>query len=417
MRRLILVLGVAFCLASVISLSPNINAVQAETTREIFTKLLSATPGLLETLEPRFSVDVLLEIAKRHARVYGLETINGEPEWIWITRDSDSLLSGVVTINPNTPLFTVSFRGNGGWSGPGGPRRINGVTLTINGITGDFIKAVGGYHKLSEVNNFLLEPDITHVPQFSIDELLQRAEESARGLGLETIDGEPEWIWTSRYDEISGLYGLVPLDPLTPLFMVTFRGTGFWNGAGCAGCGPIPINGMTLTFDGLTGLILQAGGGYMPLLSIPTPEVTIEPEYTEASQPTATHVPVTPPPYALSEAELVASAKAEAIINGLKTFDGPPLVAWMRREDWESSKDIQSYSVINHDIAFVVAFRGTGEDRGFGGGLISIDRGEPFKLNGFTVVLHSRDGLPTMMISGFDAPPFATEYADWAEIE
>jgi len=413
MRHSILLLGVVFCLASVISLSPTTNAVQTETTREIYTKLLSATPGPLQTLEPRFSVDELFEIAKMHARVYGLETINGEPEWIWITRDSDSLLSGVVTINPNTPLFMVSFRGNGGWGGPGGPRRINGVTLTINGITGDFIRAVGGYHKLSEVNNFLPEPDITHVPQFSVDELLRRAEESARSLGLETIDGEPEWIWTSRYDEFSGLYGLVSLDPLTPLFMVTFRGTGFWMGAGCAGCGPIPINGITLTFDGLTGLVLQAGGGYVPLLAAPTPEVTIEPEQTAEPQPTATRVPVTPPPYALSEAELVAIAKDKAIFNGLETFDGPPLVAWVKQSEWETSKGMQSYGVTDQDIIFIVAFRGTGTYRGFGGGFSE----EPLKMNGFTATLHPMDGYPFTLISGFDAPPFATEYADWAEIE
>lgn len=140
------------------------------------------------------------------------------------------------------------------------------------------------------------------------------------------------------------------------------------------------------------------------------PELTIKPEHTAESEPTATHIPVTPPPDALSEAELVAIAKDEAIFNGLETFDGPPLVAWMVREEWESSKGMQIFSVINHDIAYVVAFRGTGEDRGFGGGLISIDRGEPVKLNGFTVVLHPRDGLPTIMISGFYAPPFATEY-------
>ena len=253
------------------------------------------------------------------------------------------------------------------------------------------------------------EPIQTLGPRFSTDEMLELAEAAARDYGLRVIDGEPEWIWTTRDSELSGLWGDLLQNPDTPLFRVSFRGTGFWGGAGCGGCGPIPINGITFTFDGLTGNVLLAGGAYRPLWSTPVPETTIEPAYTSEPEPTATHVPVTPPPYAMSEAELVTIAKEEAIFNGLETFDGPPLVAWMTREDWDSTKGL-SYGYPQHGIIFVVSFRGTGEDRGFGGGLISIDRGELVKLNGFTVVLHPGDGLAHMLISGFYAPPFATEY-------
>jgi hypothetical protein len=416
MRRWILVLGVVFCLASVISLSSITNAVQAELPWEIFTKLLSATPEPLQTLEPRFSVDDLLEIAEENARALGLGTFDGEPEWVWITRDSDSILSGVNTVKPNAPLFKVSFRGSGIWLGIHGPRPINGVTLTINGLTGELILAAGGHRSLSQADEAVPEPEIIIEPRFSTEEMLELAEAAAHDYGLETIDGEPEWIWTTRYSEISGFYGLGILNPTTPLFMASFHGTGFWGGAGCPGCGLIPIYGMTVMIDGLTGNALQIGGGYMPLLSTPIPEITIEPEYTAEPEPTATHVPVTPPPYALSEAELVAIAKDNAVLNGLETFDGPPLVAWMTQAKWDSTKGL-SYGYSQRGIVFVVSFRGTGEDRGFGGGFASIDRGEPHKLNGLTVVLSPRDGLPYMMLSGFYAPPFATEYADWAEIE
>jgi hypothetical protein len=301
MRCAILLLATVFSLASVISLSSKINVVQAEMTHEFFAKLLSATPQPLQTLEPRFSTEEMLELAEAAAHDYGLQVIDGEPEWIWTTGDS----------------------------------------------------------------------------------------------------------------ELSGLWGDVLLDPSTPLFRVSFRGNGFWAGAGCGGCGPIPINGITFTIDGLTSNVLLTGGGYRSLLSTPTPEITIEPEFTAEPQPTATHVPVTPPPDAMSEAELVAIAKDEAIFNGLETFDGPPRVAWMTRSEWENSKGMESYGISDHAIIFVVAFRGTGTYRGFGGGFSE----EPLEMNGFTVTLHPRDGYPFTLISGFYAPPFATEYADWAEIE
>ena len=249
----------------------------------------------------------------------------------------------------------------------------------------------------------------TLVPRFSTEEMLELAEAAAHDYGLRVIEGEPEWIWTTRDSELSGLWGDALLNPNTPLFRVSFHGTGIWGGVGCAGCGPIPISGITFTIDGLTSSVLLAGGAYRPLWSMPTPEITSEPEYTAEAQPTATHVPVTPPPDALSEAELVAIAKHEASFNGLETFDGPPLVAWMTREEWDSTKGL-SYGYPQRGIIFVVSFRGTGEDRGFGGGLISIDRGELVKLNGFTVVLHPGDGLAHMLISGFYAPSFATEY-------
>jgi hypothetical protein len=149
---------------------------------------------------------------------------------------------------------------------------------------------------------------------------------------------------------------------------------------------------------------------------VATPELTIEPEYTAEPEPTATHVPVTPPPYALSEAELVAIAKEGAIFNGLETFDGPPLVAWMTRENWENRIGLISHGHSERATVFVVAFHGTGEGIGFGG--FANRFGEaPIKLDGFTVALHPQNGFPHTMISGFRAPPFATEYADWAEIE
>jgi hypothetical protein len=147
-----------------------------------------------------------------------------------------------------------------------------------------------------------------------------------------------------------------------------------------------------------------------------TQELTVAPEYTAEPQPTATHVPVTPPPNALSEAEMVAIAQDEAIFNGLETFDGPPLVAWMTREEWENRIGLISHGHSERATVFVVAFHGTGEGIGFGG--FANRFGEaPIKLDGFTVALHPQNGFPHTMISGFRAPPFATEYADWAEIE
>src|SRR5687767_10501694 len=121
MRRSILVMGVAFCLALVISLLPRIDAVEAQTIRESGTELSNATASeQLQTLEPRFSVDELLERAEENAHAYGLEMIDGEPEWIWTTRDSEvSGFYGQGILNPMTPLFMVSFRGTGFWNGPG----------------------------------------------------------------------------------------------------------------------------------------------------------------------------------------------------------------------------------------------------------------------------------------------------------
>jgi hypothetical protein len=99
--------------------------------------------------ESTYTTEELLSFAKQHARSFGLETISGTPEYYWALHfEYPAGLGGIVS-NYRLPVFVAALRGSGLWSrGASGQRsafEMDGITLVLNGLTGEVIAVTGAY--------------------------------------------------------------------------------------------------------------------------------------------------------------------------------------------------------------------------------------------------------------------------------